>query len=114
VAVAAAAVKVKVKVTVTVAMVTSMSAHVSSPVVLYSTPDCAYCEAVKKLLDRLNVSYTIRDVSEDLKAVKELILKTGQVGVPVVEANGKIIVGYHPREIAAILGFNGANTNEKT
>ena len=61
---------------------------------VYSTPTCPYCHMAKSFLKENNVKFTDIDVAADQKAAKEMIEKTGQMGVPVIEINGKHIVGF--------------------
>ena len=63
-------------------------------VIVYSTPTCPYCKLVKKFLTKHDVAFTDIDVSADDGAAHDMIKKTGQLGVPVVEIDGKTIVGY--------------------
>jgi glutaredoxin-like YruB-family protein len=62
---------------------------------IYTTPNCPYCKALKKFLEENKVFFEELDVSKDPKAVTELIFKSNQAGVPVIEVNGKIIVGFN-------------------
>lgn len=61
---------------------------------VYSTPTCPWCNRVKEFLTEKKVKFKEVDVSKDDKARDEMIEKSGQMGVPVVEINGKIIVGF--------------------
>lgn len=61
---------------------------------VYSTPTCPYCHMAKSYLKENNVKFTDIDVASDQKAAKEMVEKTGQMGVPVIEVNGKCIVGF--------------------
>lgn len=62
--------------------------------VVYTTPNCPYCKALKSFLKELGLDFKEVDVSNDPKAARELILKSGQAGVPVLEVEGEIIVGF--------------------
>ncbi|MBS7658397.1 MAG: glutaredoxin family protein [Candidatus Bathyarchaeia archaeon] len=70
---------------------------------IYTAPNCPYCKALKKFLKENNVPFEERDVSKDPKAVTELILKSNQAGVPVIEVNGRIIVGFNRDAIVKAL-----------
>ncbi len=61
---------------------------------VYSTPTCPYCHMAKSFLKENNITFTDVDVAADQKAAKEMVEKTGQMGVPVIEVNGKFIVGF--------------------
>lgn len=63
-------------------------------VIVYSTPTCPYCKLVKKFLTKHDVAFTDIDVSVDAKAAHDMIKKTGQLGVPVVDIDGKTIIGF--------------------
>ncbi|MFH0817111.1 MAG: glutaredoxin domain-containing protein [Candidatus Micrarchaeota archaeon] len=61
---------------------------------VYSTPTCPYCHMAKSYLKENNVIFSDIDVAADQKAAKEMVEKTGQMGVPVIEVDGKFIVGF--------------------
>ena len=61
---------------------------------LYSTPTCPYCRMAKEFLTQEGVPFTMVDVSEDEKAAREMVDKSGQMGVPVMEVGQVIIVGF--------------------
>lgn len=70
-----------------------------SNVVIYTTPTCGYCKAVKDYLERHNIDYTEYDVSRNREKAQEIVQKTGQMGVPVVEINGDMMVGFDRQRI---------------
>ena len=70
---------------------------------IYSTPTCSYCMAAKKYLVSKNVKYEELDVSKDKEAASEMIRKSGQRGVPVLDINGTIIVGFDQKAIEKLL-----------
>jgi glutaredoxin 3 len=61
---------------------------------IYSTPTCPYCVMAKKYLDSIKVAYIDADVSNDRTAAAEMIGKSGQRGVPVIDIDGNIIIGF--------------------
>jgi len=65
-----------------------------SKVKVYSTPTCPYCHLVKEFLHQKHVEFDDVDVAADHDAAREMIGKSGQMGVPQIEINGKIIVGF--------------------
>ncbi|MBC7190603.1 thioredoxin family protein [Candidatus Aerophobetes bacterium] len=71
---------------------------------VYTTPTCPYCYLVKDFLKQKNVQFEEIDVSMDKDALSEMVQKSGQMGVPVVEINGKIIVGFDKEAISKELG----------
>lgn len=66
---------------------------------IYSTPTCPYCEMAKEYFKENNVKYEEYDVSSNEVAQKEIIAKSHQMGVPVIEIDGKIIVGFNRDEL---------------
>jgi len=73
-------------------------------VTIYSAEWCAFCHATKDYLDKLGVTYTVKDVDQDAEALRESVEKSGQRGIPVLDINGKIIVGFDRPQIDAALG----------
>lgn len=71
---------------------------------VYSTPTCPWCVKAKEFLKSKNIKFEDYDVSKDHDKAEEMIEKSGQMGVPVLEINGKIIVGFDPKEIMDALG----------
>lgn len=63
-------------------------------VTIYSTPTCGFCHMAKEYFKSRDVKYEEHDVSVDREAAQEMVSKSGQMGVPVIEINGKIIVGF--------------------
>lgn len=74
-------------------------------VTIYSTPWCHFCAAAKEYFSQNNVKYTEIDVSKDQTKAQEMVEKSGQMGVPVIEIGGKIIVGFNKPEIEKALGL---------
>jgi glutaredoxin-like YruB-family protein len=72
---------------------------------IYTTPTCPYCAMAKKFLKEHNVAYTEVNVAADTKAAQEMVEKTGQMGVPVLDIGGKLVVGFDIEEIKAALGI---------
>lgn len=66
---------------------------------VYSTPTCPWCITTKKYLTDKNISYEDIDVSKDRNAAMEMVQKSGQRGVPVLDINGSIIIGFNQAEI---------------
>ena len=71
---------------------------------VYSTPTCPYCRLAKNFLKEKGVDFEDVDVSVDRKAAEEMIQKSGQMGVPQIEINEKIIVGFDKGAIERELG----------
>ena len=72
-------------------------------VTVYSTQSCVYCNAAKKFFSEKGVSYTEHDVGNDLARREEMIKKTNQMGVPVIDMDGQIVIGFDQRKIEEIL-----------
>jgi glutaredoxin-like YruB-family protein len=70
---------------------------------VYSTPFCPYCVTLKDYLKGKKVEFTEVDVSEDEKGRDEMVELSGQIGVPVVNIDGKIIVGFDKEQIDEVL-----------
>ncbi len=75
-------------------------------VVIYSTPTCAYCKMAKEYLTSKNIPFTSYDVSTDHDKAQEMIAKTGQFGVPVIDVGGKIVIGFDKRKLDEYLGLD--------
>jgi glutaredoxin-like YruB-family protein len=66
----------------------------SATVVVYSTPACPYCTMAKGYLESRKVKFEDVDVSRNRDRAIEMMKKSGQAGVPVLEINNRIIVGF--------------------
>ncbi len=75
-------------------------------VTIYTTPTCVYCKMTKGFLAQNNIKYEERDVSTDDKAREEMVQKSGQFGVPVIDIDGKIVVGFDRARLTELLGLN--------
>jgi len=78
-----------------------MSKHVK----VYSTPTCPFCIKLKQFLKESNVEFENIDVSADEAAGQAMVEKSGQTGVPVVDIEGEIIVGFNKDKITKTLGL---------
>ena len=70
---------------------------------VYSTPTCPYCVTLKKFLKEKGVEFADIDVSADEKALQEMVTSSGQMGVPVVDIDGQIVVGFNRDKIIELL-----------
>lgn len=75
-------------------------------VIVFTTPTCTYCNAVKRYLRQQKVRFREVDVSRDAAAARDMQRRSGQMGVPVVDINGRIIVGFDRPRIDQALGLN--------
>ncbi len=74
-------------------------------VIVFTTPTCRFCRAVKKYLRERGVPFKDVDVSRDQAAARDMVRRSGQQGVPVVDIGGKIIVGFDRPKIDRYLGL---------
>ena len=74
-------------------------------VTIYSTPTCVYCNMAKSFFKTNGVDFSDYDVSTDLEKRKEMIDKTGQMGVPVIDIGGEIVVGFDEAKLRSTLGI---------
>ncbi|MFA5144687.1 MAG: glutaredoxin family protein [Candidatus Omnitrophota bacterium] len=74
-------------------------------VTVYSTPSCPWCLRVKQFLKEGNIAFQDLDVASNQQAAQEMIKKSGQMGVPVLDIDGEIIVGFDKEKIKAVLGI---------
>lgn len=72
---------------------------------IYSTPTCPWCIRTKQFLKENNINFEDIDVSLNQSAAEEMIQKSGQMGVPVLDIEGKIIVGFDKERIKQALGL---------
>ncbi len=70
-----------------------------SKIIVYSTPTCPWCHALKDFLKEKNIEFEEIDISKDQEKAKEMIDKSGQMGVPQIEINDKMIVGFDKEAI---------------
>lgn len=74
-----------------------------SKVTIYTTPSCVYCKMTKAFFKENKVEYQERDVSTDATARDEMIAKSNQMGVPVIDIDGKILVGFDKEGLSELL-----------
>jgi len=70
---------------------------------VFSTPDCIYCNMAKEFFKENHIKFKEFNVAENKKAREEMIEKSGQMGVPVIEIEGQIIVGFNKDKIKSLL-----------
>lgn len=74
-------------------------------VTIYTTPTCVYCKMAKEFFKKNNIQYTEKDVATDEKAREEMVEKSHQLGVPVIDIDGDIIVGFDRAALEEALGL---------
>ncbi len=72
---------------------------------VFSTSSCPYCFTLKEFLKANNIEFEELDVGQDEEARKEMIEKSGQMGVPVVEIDSQIVVGFDKERISKLLNI---------
>jgi len=72
---------------------------------VFSTPVCPYCITLKEFLKEHNIEFEDINVAEDKKALEEMVEKTGQMGVPVIDINGEFVVGFDKEKISQLLNI---------
>jgi glutaredoxin 3 len=78
-----------------------MQAH---NITIYSADWCAFCHAAKDYLDKKGIKFTEKNVEENQEYMQESVTKSGQMGIPVLDIDGEIIVGFDRARIDAALG----------
>ena len=74
-------------------------------VTVYSTPTCPFCIRAKQFLKDNNIQYEDIDVSTDQVKAQEMISRSGQMGVPVIDVDGMIVIGFDKEKIKENLGL---------
>lgn len=75
---------------------------------IYTTPTCPYCEMAKEYIKEKGFDFEECDISNNEKAREEIIVKSQQMGVPIIDINGAIIIGFNKQDIdkaLALLNF---------
>ena len=75
-------------------------------VLIYSTPICGYCKMAKEFFTKNNIPYTEINVQGNPAKAQEMIQKSHQMGVPVIDIDGKVVVGFDKTKIKALLGLS--------
>ncbi|KPJ73502.1 glutaredoxin [Parcubacteria bacterium DG_74_1] len=74
-------------------------------IIVFTTSLCPYCVTLKQFLKENNIQFEEIDVSQDEKLKEEIIKKSGQMGVPVVEINGEMVAGFDKKRICQLLNI---------
>jgi len=72
---------------------------------VFSTPACAYCVTLKEFLKEKNIEFEDINVAEDVQAQEEMVKKSKQMGVPVVEIDEEIVIGFDKEKICKLLNI---------
>ena len=76
-------------------------------IIIYTTETCSYCHMVKEFLKEKKIDFEEIDVEENQDKAKEMVEKSGQMGVPVTDVDGEIIIGFDEPKIEDILKKKG-------
>ena len=74
-------------------------------VIVYSTPTCPYCDFAEDFLRENNIEFEAVDVSQNQARAQEMIQKSGQMGVPVIDVDGNIVIGFNKAKLKQLLGL---------
>ncbi len=74
-------------------------------VIVFSTPTCSFCNMAKKYFREKGIRFKDVDVSRDQAAARDMVRRSGQSGVPVIDIGGRIIVGFDRPKIDKLLGL---------
>ncbi|MFA5889062.1 MAG: glutaredoxin family protein [Candidatus Paceibacterota bacterium] len=74
-------------------------------VTIYSTPTCHYCRLAKEYFDEHKIKYEAYDVAGDMERRREMMEKSGQLGVPVIIIDKDVVVGFDRSRLAQLLGI---------
>ncbi len=74
-------------------------------VIVFSTPTCAFCNQAKSYFRQKGIRFTDVDVSRDPAAARDMVRRSGQQGVPVIDIGGRLIVGFNRPKIDQLLGI---------
>ena len=74
-------------------------------VIIYTTPTCVYCRMTKEFFKTHNVVFEEKDVTQDVQARDDMIKQSGQLGVPVINIDGKIVIGFDQARLKELLNI---------
>ncbi len=83
----------------------SLNINIVAQIIIYTTPSCIYCQMAKSYFAENGIQYTEKNVMEDMTAQADMIQKSGQMGVPVIDINGTIVLGFDKPKIRSLLGL---------
>ena len=72
-------------------------------IIIFTTPSCPACRAAKMYFRQRNIRFREVDVSRDASAARDMVRRSGQQGVPVIDISGKIVVGFDQPKIERLL-----------
>lgn len=72
-------------------------------IIVYSTPSCPFCKQIKAFLLEHKIDFTDIDVMTNQDKAREMIQKSGQMGVPVIDIDGKVVIGFDQKKLKELL-----------
>ena len=72
---------------------------------IYTTPTCVYCETLKEYLKSKDISFDEVDVSQNEKELEKMVEISGQMGVPVIDIDGNIVIGFDREKVDELLNL---------
>jgi glutaredoxin-like YruB-family protein len=73
--------------------------------IIYTSPACSYCLLLKEFLKKRNIEFEEINVLENPEKAEEMVKRTGQMGVPVVETpKGEVLIGFNQQELEKVFG----------
>lgn len=77
-------------------------------VTIYTTPTCVYCKMAKEFFAKNNVQYEEKNVATDMKAREDMVNMSHQLGVPVINIDDNVVIGFDQKTIEQLLGIGKA------
>ena len=74
-------------------------------VIIYSTPTCVYCKNLIEYLNSKKIEFKEIDVSKDEKELEKMVAISGQMGVPVIDIDGNIVIGFDRQKVDELLNI---------
>lgn len=74
---------------------------------IYTTDTCHFCHLAKEFFKANNVDYEEINVTRDVAKQQEMINKSGQMGVPIIDVGGEIVIGFNERKLRELLEITG-------
>lgn len=74
-------------------------------VTIYTTSTCVYCKMAKEFFKENNVIYEEKDASTDAAVLREMVEKSHQMGVPVIDIDGQIVLGFDKKKLSELLNI---------
>lgn len=78
-------------------------------VTIYTTPSCGWCRIAKQFFQHYNIPYTEKNVASDPVARGEMVAKSQQLGVPVIDVGGDVVVGFNQPKLIELLELSQAH-----